>query len=56
MKNLEFYTQKNLNKKEEVFQYLLSTLKESIFTWDYFTDFKKAIRNVDKIDVNIFNK
>ncbi|EOU1462725.1 type II restriction endonuclease [Clostridium perfringens] len=49
MKNLEFYTQKNLNTKEEVFQYLLSTLKESIFTWDYFTDFKKAISNVDKI-------
>jgi len=39
------------------FQTLKSTLKDSIFTWNYFTDFEKVKTNVKKIEVelNILN-
>jgi len=39
------------------FEELTTTLQESIFTWDYFTDFKKVILNVKKVEVelNILN-
>lgn len=39
------------------FQKLISTFQESIFTWDYFTDFNKAKKNVDKIEreLNLLN-
>ena len=51
MKYLQIYKTLNLkNKDEEVFNYLVSTLKESIFTWDYFVDFKKARKNIEKIE------
>jgi type II restriction enzyme len=39
------------------FQVLKETLQDSIFTWDYFTDFKKVKQNVKKVEVelNILN-
>jgi len=39
------------------FNTLKDTLRDSIFTWDYFTDFKKVKLNVQKIKVelNILN-
>lgn len=39
------------------FQKLISTFRESIFTWDYFTDFKKAKENISKIEreLNLLN-
>ena len=39
------------------FQKLISTFQESIFTWDYFTDFNKAKKNVEKIEreLNLLN-
>jgi type II restriction enzyme len=39
------------------FQKLISTFQESIFTWDYFTNFKKAEENVLKIEreLNLLN-
>lgn len=39
------------------FQKLITTFQESIFTWDYFTDFKKAKENITKIDreLNLLN-
>jgi type II restriction enzyme len=39
------------------FEYLKRTLKESIFTWDYFTDFEKVKLNVKKVEkeLNILN-
>ena len=58
MKYLQIYKTLNLkNKDEEVFNYLVSTLKESIFTWDYFVDFKKARKNIEKIEkeLNLLN-
>jgi type II restriction enzyme len=32
------------------FQNLIDTLQESIFTWEYFSDFEKVKKNVDKIE------
>ena len=49
MKNLRYYTQKNLSTPHQVFEYLMDTLKDSIFTWDYFSDFNKAVTNVEEI-------
>lgn len=39
------------------FEDLKNTLQESIFTWDYFTDFEKVKINVDKVEkeLNILN-
>jgi len=39
------------------FDNLKNTLQESIFTWDYFTDFEKVKINVDKVEkeLNILN-
>lgn len=39
------------------FQKLISTFQESIFTWNYFTDFKKAKENIVKIEreLNLLN-
>lgn len=39
------------------FQKLISTFQESIFTWDYFTDFNKVKKNVEKIEreLNLLN-
>lgn len=50
MKKLNYYSKNNLNTQQEVFNYLISTLKDSIFTWDYFSDFKKSITNVSEIN------
>jgi type II restriction enzyme len=35
----------------------LSTMRDSIATWKYYTDFEKVYRNVDaiKIELNILN-
>jgi type II restriction enzyme len=35
---------------EEAFDYLLNTLKESIFTWDYFVDFDKVLANISLVE------
>lgn len=58
MKELEFYSKKGLNTNEKVFNYLLSTLQESIFTWDYFVDFNKVLLNVNGIvkELNLLNE
>ncbi len=32
------------------FNNLKSTFQDSIFTWDYFTDFEKVKKNVQKIE------
>lgn len=42
---------------EEVFHYLISTLKESITQWDYFINWGKVFENLEKfeIDLNVLN-
>lgn len=37
------------------FENLKNTLQESIFTWDYFTDFEKVKINVKKVEKDIYN-
>ncbi len=58
MKYLETYKTINLKDDEkEVFKYLIETLTDSIFTWDYFVDFSKARRNIHIIEkeLNLLN-
>lgn len=49
LKYLSYYQSKNLETPKAVFDYLMDTLKESIFTWDYFVDFKKSMSNADNV-------
>lgn len=49
MKKLKYYTDRNLTNVESVFGYLMDTLSESIFTWDYFVDFPKITYNIDSM-------
>lgn len=58
MKYLKTY--KNLNLKDDtdhVFDYLIKTLTDSIFTWDYFVDFEKVKKNIHLIEkeLNLMN-
>ena len=58
MKYLKVYKKLNLKEdKKEVFENLISTLNESIFTWDYFVDFKKVKQNITLIEkeLNLLN-
>ena len=48
MKQLNYYNKIGKNSEEEIFNYFLATLKDSIYTWDYFTDFKKSMSNANK--------
>ncbi len=58
MKYLNTYKKLNLrNEENEVFDYLIKTLNDSIFTWNYFVDFDKAKKNVFLIEreLNLLN-
>jgi type II restriction enzyme len=53
-------TYKNLklnNNNEEIFDYFISTLNKSLYTWDYFVDWKKIQKNISNIEkeLNILN-
>ncbi len=56
MKYLQTYKKLNLNENE-VFEYLIKTLNDSIFTWDYFVNFKKVKKNIYLIEkeLNLLN-
>lgn len=58
MKLLPYYSKRSLSNNEEAFIYLLDTLRDSIFTWDYFVDFQKGLLNVKKIEkeLHILNR
>lgn len=57
MKKLSFYKSQGLNNDSEIFDYFMSSLRDSIFTWDYFVDFNKTISNTQKIkeELDILN-
>jgi len=58
MKYLQTYKKLNLKDDEkEVFEYLIETLTDSIFTWDYFVDFEKVKKNIHLIEkeLNLLN-
>lgn len=47
----------NCNSDDEVFNYLISTLKETIKTWDYFVNWNKVIKNYTDVEIllNLLN-
>jgi DpnII restriction endonuclease. len=57
MKEYPLYKKISCNSGKEVFNYLLSSLKDSIKGWDYFVNWEKALGNVREIeiDLNILN-
>lgn len=58
MKYTNLFQEKlNCKNEDEVFNYLISTFKETITRWDYFVNWNKVIRNYQEIEVllNILN-
>ena len=58
MKYLEIYKKLDLKENEkDIFKYLIDTLTDSIFTWDYFVNFKKVKENIYLIEkeLNLLN-
>jgi type II restriction enzyme len=58
MKYLQTYKKLNLKEDEkEIFEYLIETLTDSIFTWDYFVAFEKVKKNIHLIEkeLNLLN-
>lgn len=58
MKYLQTYKRLKLKQDEkEIFEYLLGTLTDSIFTWDYFVNFEKVKKNIHLIEkeLNLLN-
>ena len=57
MKRINYYDNKNLKNNDEVFDYLIDTLIESIYTWGYFTQFDKCMSNAEvfKKELNLLN-
>lgn len=58
MKYLENYKELNLKESEkDIFKYLIDTLTDSIFTWNYFVNFKKVKENIYLIEkeLNLLN-
>ena len=47
----------NCSNEDEVFDYLMSTLKDTITKWDYFVNWAKVFGNLRdiEIDLNIIN-
>lgn len=58
MKYLQTYKDLGMdNNSENIFNYFIDNLTNSIFTWDYYVDFKKVISNMNKIEkeLNLLN-
>tara|TARA_Y100000310_G_scaffold40685_1_gene38152 strand:- start:167 stop:1099 length:933 start_codon:yes stop_codon:yes gene_type:complete len=58
MKYLQTYKKLNLKEDEkDIFEYLIETLTDSIFTWDYFVAFEKVKKNIHLIEkeLNLLN-
>ncbi|MDU6985301.1 MAG: type II restriction endonuclease [Terrisporobacter othiniensis] len=49
MKRINYYNIKKLETNDEVFDYLIDHLIESIYTWDYFTQFDKCMKNAESL-------
>ena len=58
MKYLQTYKKLNLKENEkDIFEYLIETLTDSIFTWDYFIAFEKVKKNIHLVEkeLNLLN-
>lgn len=53
MQKLEAYKNLNLNTENDVFEYMIRNLKETIATASYFVDFEKAKRYVKDIEIEL---
>ena len=53
MKNLTFYREKINCSGNDVFDYIIKSLKDTIKGWDYFVDWAKVTGNVAKIEVSL---
>ena len=43
----------NCNNADEVFNYIINNLKETIKTWDYFVNWNKVIRNYQDVETSL---
>ncbi|MFB6182320.1 MAG: DpnII family type II restriction endonuclease [Candidatus Magasanikbacteria bacterium] len=50
MKYLDFYKERGLESKEDVFEFFIENLQETIVTWDYFTDWDKVRKKVEDLE------
>lgn len=57
MKALDFYKNHNLATEDEVFDYLLATMRPGVADWEYFVDWNKVFSNTRDIEatLNIMN-
>lgn len=57
MQKLSLYKRLNLENENEVFKFFMDSLRESIFTWDFFVDWTKIANQVEKFEteLNILN-
>jgi type II restriction enzyme len=57
MINLDFYRDNNLNSDDEVFEYLLSTMRPGVADWEYFVNWDKVFNNTREIEttLNVMN-
>ncbi len=50
MKALNYYKKLNLDSSEQVFDYLISTLRPGITDWGYFVDWNKVFKNTRDVE------
>ena len=57
MKQLNYYTNKNLHSVDNVFSHFFETIIPENRTWDYFINWEKVFGGVEKykIELNILN-
>ncbi len=56
MKNLSFYKQVlNLKSGNQIFEYLIDSLKPSNKHWSYFVNWEKVIKNSGQIEIALNN-
>jgi type II restriction enzyme len=56
MRYLEFYNQNlDCSNEDEVFNYLITSLKPSILAWSYFVNWEKVFTNTKKIEIALNN-
>jgi type II restriction enzyme len=57
MKKLDFYDKLSLKNDDDIFEYLLSTMRPGVADWEYFVDWNKVFTNTRNIEstLNIMN-
>lgn len=57
MKALDYYSKKNLLSDDDIFNYLVKTMRPGVADWEYFVDWNKVFGNTREIEatLNIMN-